>query len=818
MYFCPKCKTHQKDVNKLIRHLRNVHALSDGQDYTIVCSQNFCQRTYHNFNSYARHLNRDHPQGLPNTQDTNISFSDTPLDFSPPLCSDETHETDMDLSQDSTYNYQQCAAEFAAQIYSSSNSTLTDVQRNITCTKELLSRVLDRLQEKTASLLKSHNIPSNDMAVQNLMEEFESGRKMFEEIDTNHKMTKYFSDNMSLVKPREIFLGHRSDTERKHGVLSQTLVADTCQYIPILDTLRSLFENAQLQTFCSQSNLSTDGKMYDYCDGIRFRDHQLYSKYPKALQIQLYFDDLETTNPLGSKTKVHKLGAVYFCLRNLPPRFNSSLKNIHLCLLFNSIDKEVYGLSTIFKPLLDDIRLLETRGLEVQIDGLSTLLYGTLCLFTADNLACHSLGGYFESFAANMFCHTCLIDKQNAQHIFDDDHLELRNRDNYNEHVQLNNPTLTGIKENSCLNSLNHFHITESVCGDVMHDVLEGVARLELKLMLRHFIYEENFFTLEQLNDRIAGFDYGITNGKNKPSAIVNLRTGEIRQTASQMWCLLLFLPFFIGDFIDEGNEHWKLFLLLREICDIIFAPVVSKGLAILLKQLIIDHHSLFKLLYPDRPLIPKHHFMIHYWRMMIYFGPLSKLWCMRFEGKHAPLKRQAHVVCNFVNISKTLSTKHQIQQMFEWKLGSPLTDEVMVSDSSSVILGALEDHCSLQDQFKSIGRDVTLCSRINVSRSVCMFGQEYQIGCVLPLHLDERGEVVFGEVIHIFPECEKQSVLFFVRMLAQVFFHSHLHAFQLKRSRDFKIINIKDIKDSKPMHFIYFNGKMYVNPRYKIL
>lgn len=158
---------------------------------------------------------------------------------------------------------------------------------------------------------------------------------------------------------------------------------------------------------------------------------------------------IETTNPLGSKTKVHKLGAVYFCLRNLPPRFNSSLKNIHLCLLFNSIDKEVYGLNAIFKPLLEDLRVLETKGLEVQIDGVSTLVYGTLCLFTADNLALHSLCGYFESFAANKLCHICLVDKLNAQHIFDDDHVELRNQENYNEHVKLGNPTLTGIKENS---------------------------------------------------------------------------------------------------------------------------------------------------------------------------------------------------------------------------------------------------------------------------------------------------------------------------------------------------------------------------------
>ncbi len=96
-----------------------------------------------------------------------------------------------------------------------------------------------------------------------------------------------------------------------------------------------------MQRLSKQSNKSVDGKMLDYCNGTHFANHTLYSRYPTALKIQLYFDDLETTNPLGSKTKFHKMGAVYFCLRNSPVEFNSSLANIHLCLPFSSIDREV---------------------------------------------------------------------------------------------------------------------------------------------------------------------------------------------------------------------------------------------------------------------------------------------------------------------------------------------------------------------------------------------------------------------------------------------------------------------------------------------
>ena len=101
----------------------------------------------------------------------------------------------------------------------------------------------------------------NDPDVQSLMEEFESGRNMFDGLDTTYKMNKYFSENLSLVKPKEVFLGYRSDTERKQGVLKQALIADTFQYISIIDTLRFLFKNEQMQELCCQTNNSSDAKM-----------------------------------------------------------------------------------------------------------------------------------------------------------------------------------------------------------------------------------------------------------------------------------------------------------------------------------------------------------------------------------------------------------------------------------------------------------------------------------------------------------------------------------------------------------------------------
>ena len=52
--------------------------------------------------------------------------------------------------------------------------------------------------------------------------------------------------------------------------------------------------------------------MLDYSDGANFKVHPLYKEHPGALQIQLYYDELEICNPLGSKALKHKLGMLGF--------------------------------------------------------------------------------------------------------------------------------------------------------------------------------------------------------------------------------------------------------------------------------------------------------------------------------------------------------------------------------------------------------------------------------------------------------------------------------------------------------------------------
>jgi len=60
----------------------------------------------------------------------------------------------------------------------------------------------------------------------------------------------------------------------------------------------------------SEQNNSTD-LLATFKDGISYKQHLFFQRYPHALRIQLYYDDVVVNNPLGSKVHPHKIGAFF---------------------------------------------------------------------------------------------------------------------------------------------------------------------------------------------------------------------------------------------------------------------------------------------------------------------------------------------------------------------------------------------------------------------------------------------------------------------------------------------------------------------------
>lgn len=95
----------------------------------------------------------------------------------------------------------------------------------------------------------------------------------------------------------------------------------------------------------------------------------------------LYVDDFEMCNPLGTSRKKHKICGIYWTLSNLPPGCHSSLSSIYLSLL---------------EPLLRDLAILESQG--IFIAQLGDFVKGTIQCVVADNLGAHGIAGFIESF------------------------------------------------------------------------------------------------------------------------------------------------------------------------------------------------------------------------------------------------------------------------------------------------------------------------------------------------------------------------------------------------------------------------------------
>ena len=210
------------------------------------------------------------------------------------------------------------------------------------------------------------------------------------------------------------------------------------------------------------------------------------------MQLVAYYDDLEVCNPLGAAAKHHEVGAFFYFLANIHPQYCSSLNVSHLFAVAKSSDIKSHGVDAVLKPFVEDLKKLSQEGITVTIKSHEYTFKGNMVVFLADNLACHTIGGFKESMGfAFRFCRKCMTTKEQSQIYFTSSSFKMHNPE---EHIQqcmlllgpLKEPysTTFGIRRNSILNEVPNFSVTTGLTHDIIHDLFEGVVPLELKLLL----------------------------------------------------------------------------------------------------------------------------------------------------------------------------------------------------------------------------------------------------------------------------------------------------------------------------------------------
>ena len=69
--------------------------------------------------------------------------------------------------------------------------------------------------------------------------------------------------------------------------------------------------------------------------------------------------------------------------------------------------------------------------------------------------------------------------------------------------------------------------------------------------------------------------------------------------------------------------------------------------------------------MFPESSLKAKHHYLLHYPGLILHFGPLIRLWTLRFESKHCYFKQCARKLRNFRNVCSSLAERHQLLQAY---------------------------------------------------------------------------------------------------------------------------------------------------------
>ena len=262
------------------------------------------------------------------------------------------------------------------------------------------------------------------------------------------------------------------------------------------------------------------------------------------LCLQLYSDDFEPSNLIGSRKSIHKVTCFYWILKNLPPWLNSQINQVNVVALCNTLDLWRYGYKPVLDKISDDLKKLE-RPFNVLTKGGSTISVLSLHFsFVADNAEYQSALGFVKNFAKVFCCERCFVSAENFSNYLIESSCPIRKVSSFERHFQRAQSTRRPSKgvKGKCYLETSYFSSYRNWTTDIQHFLT---------------------FRLRDLKDH------------------------SIRGKSDQIFTLFRFLPLIICDLIPEVNEHWQFLLQYFELVNLLLSPsFLESDLAIMSHQI----------------------------------------------------------------------------------------------------------------------------------------------------------------------------------------------------------------------------------------
>lgn len=399
---CYSCPSEFNDQNSALDHLKTVHRVREKVD-RIQCVVNLkCSKTFQTWSGLKKHmktcssianegeLNDDRNcELIDNCTHANISDEDDtrhtskiPVSFDNNFNNIEVESMNSGYSDNTRPMIEEDELDYHSRMvdyfrgFAFQVESLSVAQNVKDCIFKFSKELLKQSYEFSCASIKQVMNTTNDHISEVLQVSQYEILNEIEKYDSTYKRNKLCKENRFYVKPEEKAIGTHWETKRdpktqkKYPVHKQSIL----QYVPITETLKSLFRQDHFKKLYFDYNAEmtgskhkcTQGNFKDYCCGEVYKNNRLFAEYPESIQLQIFNDGFEMCDALKSKSNLHSQMAFYFTIRNLPQELAFNLDNIHLVVLCNSNDVNTpqTDYNNIWKLIVDDLACLESIGID----------------------------------------------------------------------------------------------------------------------------------------------------------------------------------------------------------------------------------------------------------------------------------------------------------------------------------------------------------------------------------------------------------------------------------------------------------------------
>ena len=642
-----KCKLCSKYIENVKLRSHNIQHLKNGEQ--IECP--LCTLKFKSQNNFSSHLRRHHTHSTTNNtiQNSNFNSESTQKSHSPINNIEIDTFNDSDINHSFSNNnidehkdlidFPVVLGKLLLQLkanYGVTNRSLDFIVQEFSNISGLIFDGFDKILQQSEA----------DNEIKTKTEMLRSRLGSFSQFDSKYKREKYFKTKFKYTEPKKIVLEGVSDAGEQKIIY----------YVPVAETLMTLLEDKSIFEMIELQRPIQEEVFGDYYDGMAYKNKNFFTEGERKIELLFFEDACNLNNPLGAAKAKDKMVFVYYAIGNLPPELRCKKENVQLAFAFNEdLLKQGETFQSIFQHFTKEMIDLENIG--ITPFGVTNMKVG-MVFMCGDNLGQHQIGGFNANFSkAHFLCRVCNWTVQDK--IKGDVSIkQLRNDDNF----ESLHSKFSFVKSQSVLLKIPHFKISTDLPPCTAHNLFStGSFSRDLISILNQIMKNQlnSSLTITNLNNDLNQLKKSLRN-----ISFPYITNKKITGKMHEIFMLIVYIPVILLYYnIDQKTPEYELLQSMVEITKLVTANEISKSQVCKLRTLVQNYFDIRPVALPKEPLYPKHHYLMHLPDMIMLYGPPNKYWTMYFEHKHQTFKYIAVHTHNKINIAKSMTEIHQMQQ-----------------------------------------------------------------------------------------------------------------------------------------------------------